>query len=323
MKKLTAFSCCMLLAIAVFFIACSHKDQAPRAKRVGLVYIAPHELINQIINGFRSELTKQMGPGVEIVEKHANGDASQYSSTVAAVLGSGMDLIVPITTPIAQVAVKQAPKGVPVLFLGITDPIGAGIADSIEHPIRSTGVSDMAPFAAVITLIRTLAPKARTVGMPFSPGDQAAVFGKNEMSRLAPAAGLELHAQAVTSQDDLSSIVSQLARTSDILLIGSDNAMFEAAPQIVKAGFEVHKPTFAGDSTSVKAGALGAYTINYQEVGVEGAHMARRILNGESASEMPIMVMKTGVLELNLKSAEKLGIQIPGDLLAKAKTVIR
>jgi putative ABC transport system substrate-binding protein len=323
MKKLTAFSVCLLLVAAVFFSACSHKDRAPRAKRVGLVYIAPHELINQITDGFRSELTKQMGPGIEILEKHANGDASQYSSTVAAVLGSGVDLIAPITTPIAQVALKQASKGVPVLFLGITDPIGAGLADSIERPARSTGVSDMAPFAAVVTLIRTLAPKTRTVGLPFSPGDQAAVFGKNELSRLVPAIGMELHAQAVTSQDDLPSILGQLARTCDVLLIGSDNAMFEAAPQIVKAGFEAHKPTFAGDSTSVKAGALGAYTINYREVGIEGARMEKRIFNGESAPEMPVMVMKTGVLELNLKTAEALGIQIPADLLAKAKTVIR
>ncbi len=302
---------------------CSRPADTPKPKRVGLVYIAPHELINQIIDGFRSELTQEMGKDVEVVEKHANGDAAQYGSTVSAVLGSGVDLIAPITTPIAQVALKQAPKGVPVLFLGITDPMGAGLVDSVERPVRSTGVSDVAPFEAVVSLIHTLVPAAKTVGLPYSPDEQPAVFGKNQLARLVPAAGMELRAQAVANKDELPTVIRQLASTCDVLVIGSDNAMFEAAPQIVKAGLDAHKPTFAGDSTSVKAGAVGAYTINYHDVGVEGGRMAVRILKGEATTDMPVFVMKTGVLELNLKSAEQAGIHVPDNLVAQAKTVIR
>ena len=312
-----------LLVILVFTFGCSRQDHTPKPKRVGVVYIAPHELINQIIDGFRSELTREMGPSVEIVEKHANGDNSQFSSTVASVLGSGVDLVAPITTPIAQITLKQAPKNVPVLFLGITDPLGAGLVDSIERPTKSTGVSDVAPFEAVVSLIRTLMPKAKTIGLPFSPEEQPAQFAKNQLSRLVPAAGMELKAEAVVNKDELATVIRRLASTCDVLLIGSDNAMFEAAPQIVRAGLEAHKPTFAGDSTSVKAGALGAYTINYREVGIEGARMAGRILKGESAAEMPVLVMKTGVLELNLKTAETLGIHVPDNLIAEAKIKIR
>jgi putative tryptophan/tyrosine transport system substrate-binding protein len=322
-RSIVAGALCAVVLACAAATGCSRPAEVPKPKRVGLVYIAHHELIDQIIDGFRTELTREMGNDVEIVEKHANGDAAQHGSTVAAVLGSSVDLIAPITTPIAQIALKQAPKGVPVLFLGITDPIGAGLVDSIERPVRSTGVSDMAPFEAVVSLIRTLAPSAKTVGLPYSPDEQPAVFGKDQLARFAAAAGMELRAQAVANKDELPTVIRQLAATCDVLVIGSDNAMFEAAPQIVKAGLEARKPTFAGDSTSVKAGAIGAYTINYHDVGVEGGKMAVRILRGEATTDTPVFVMKTGVLELNLKSAEQLGIRVPDNLMSQAKTIIK
>lgn len=324
MKKLHLVSVAVASCLFLGGLAgCSRETKPAPAKRVRIVYIAPHELIGQIVDGFRAQLTKEMGASVEIFEKHANGDTSQMNSTVSAVLGAGVDLVAPITTPIAQITVKQAPKGLPVLFLGITDSVGAGIVDSIERPGRSTGVSDVAPFEAVLALVRELVPEAKTIGLPFSPDEQPAVFAKNELSRLAPLMGMTLVAQAVPSKDELPAVLRQLTQSSDVLVIGSDNAMFEAAAQIVKAGLDARKPTFAADSTSVKAGAIGAYTIDYREVGVEGGKMAARILRGESAATMPVFVMKTGVLELNLSSAGRLGIQVPAAVIARAKNVIR
>jgi putative ABC transport system substrate-binding protein len=97
--------------------------------------------------------------------------------------------------------------------------------------------------------------------------------------------------------------------------------MFEAAPVLVKAGLLAKTPVFAGDSTSVEAGAVGGYTIDYMQVGREGAKIAATILRGNKAGDIPVKVMSEGVLEVNSDSAAKFGIRIPENLLRCAKVV--
>lgn len=318
--------CVSLLFFAFGAVAYSAepRPQAGRTSKIGLVYIAPHELINQVIHGFRDGLKVELrGRSFEIVEKHANGDTAQISSTVNAAIASRLDLLAPITTPVSQVALKNAPKNLPVCFLAITDPLGAGLIKSVEKPVLSTGVSDLAPFETILRFMRKTVPSAKTIGFPYNPEEQPAVFGRDQVLKLAPMMGFKVEAKAMTSKDEFPTLIRHLADANDILLIGSDNAMFEAAPLIVKAGLDARKPVFAGDSTSIKAGAVGGYTIDYYQVGREGAKLAAQILKGKKAGDIPAVIMKEGVLELNLVTASKLGIKFPPDLIAKAKTVYR
>lgn len=315
----------LLAMLASGFNGCSKQPNGgKKIQKIGLVYIAPHELINQVIQGFKDGLKVEFPDGsFQIIEKHANGDTTQLSPTVDATVSNGLDLLVPITTPMSQVALKNAPKNVPVCFLAVTDPLGAGLVDSVAKPGRSTGVSDLAPFEIILQFVRQTSPNAKTIAFPYNPEEQPAVFGRDQVLKLGPGLGFRVDAKAMTSKDEFGSLISHLANTDDVILIGSDNAMFEAAPQIVKAGLDARKPVFAGDSTSIKAGAVGGYTIDYYQVGKEGAKLAARILRGEKAGDIPVLIMHEGVLELNLVSAGKLGINFPPDVVSKAKTVYR
>lgn len=326
------FSRTNLVAILVFvslfassFGGCTKQPRDGKKQfKIGLVYIAPHELINQVIQGFKDGMKAELPEGsFQIIEKHANGDTTQLSPTVDATIANGIDLLVPITTPMSQVALKNAPKNVPVCFLAVTDPLGAGLIDSVAKPVRSTGVSDLAPFEIILQFVRQTSPNAKTIAFPYNPEEQPAVFGRDQVLKLAPGMGFKVDAKAMTSKDEFPSLISHLANTNDVILIGSDNAMFEAAPQIVKAGLDARKPVFAGDSTSIKAGAVGGYTIDYYQVGKEGAKLAARILKGEKAGDIPVLIMHEGVLELNLTSSSKLGIHFPDDVVGKAKTVYK
>src|ERR1700722_7061680 len=147
-----------ILSCAVF--SCSRRPEgAKRTARIGLVYIGPHELINQIVAGFKDGVAESMGnQPFEIVERHANGDKTQVSSTVNAAIASGLDVIATITTPVSQVALKNAPATLPVIFVGVTDPVGAGLVRSMEKPELCTGVSDLAPLSRMLSLIREMTP---------------------------------------------------------------------------------------------------------------------------------------------------------------------
>lgn len=73
--------------------------QTAQVQRIGLVYTAPHELINQVVSGFRDGLAEGLPKGsYEVIERHASGDRTQFSAAVDSVLAQRPALIAPITT---------------------------------------------------------------------------------------------------------------------------------------------------------------------------------------------------------------------------------
>ena len=300
----------------------SRGAKAKAVVRIGLVYTAPHTWVSQVAEGFKQGLKSELkGTEVVIIEKHAGGVWSQFGPTVDAVLAQNLDLIAPITTPISQLALKGAPATVPVCFLGVTDPLGAGLIASVEKPEKSTGVSDLAPFKKNLEFIRKTLPNAKVIGFPYHPGDQPALFGLQQVKRFAPEFGFQIREKTVSSKAEVSAAGLDLAGSVDCFLIGSDNLMFEAAPDLVTAARQNKKPVFACDSTSIKSGAIGGYTIDYPQVGLEGAKIAARILRGEPAGIIPVLILNEGNLELNLESAKSFGVEFP-EAAVKAATVV-
>ena len=311
------------VALVLMSTSCSRpQDTSPKAARIGLVYIGPHELINQIVSGFKDGVAQSMGNRpYEIVERHANGDKTQVSSTVNAAISSHLDVIATITTPVSQVALKNAPPTLPLVFVGVTDPVGAGLVKSLERPELSTGVSDLAPLSAMLSFIKEVTPQVKRIGFPFSPEEQPAVYSRQTVEKLAPGLGLIIDARPITSNDELATVVRELARSNDAILVGADNGMFEAAPTISKIALDNHKPFFAADSSSVKAGAAAGVTIDYKQVGLEGGKLAVRALRGERVGTIPVSLMTNGVLELNRGTITKLGLHFEEGVWKRAKTI--
>jgi len=319
-----AVNAVFLLCVVIMAAAsgCGKMNESKKPIRVGFAYTAPHLNVNKIISGFKDQLRKEYQEAeIVFVEKHASGDWTQIPATLDALLAQKVDLVVSITTPVSEQAFKRVPRTVHLCFLGVTDPVGAGLVDSLAQPSRCTGVSDFAPFEANLKFIRQILPDAKTIGFPYNPENQPAVFGLNEIKRLAPKYGFTVVEKPLASKDEISVLALELTKTTDCLLIGSDNVMFEAAPTLVKAATSAGKLVFAGDSTSIEAGAIGGYTIEYPRVGKEGGRIAGQILKGKKVSEIPVVRFRDGVLELNLATAKTLGIDIPLDLKKAAAVV--
>jgi putative ABC transport system substrate-binding protein len=303
----------LLTAICVvLMVGASCSQSSTHTVRIGLVYIGPHELINQIVTGFRAGIAQDFkDKPVEIIERNANGDQTQISSTINGAISSKLDVLATITTPVSQQAVKNAPRGLPVVFIGVTDPIGAGLVKSLEKPGFTSGVSDIAPLQAVLAIIKQITPKVKRIGFPYSPDEQPALYSRRQVEALAPALGYVVDARPVTSQDELPTLIRDLVRTNDAILVGADNAMFEAAPLIAKTALDGRKPFYAADSSSVKAGAIAGVTVDYTQIGRAGADVVARVLRGEQVGMIPVRTMSDGMLEVNQRSLKKLGITLP------------
>jgi putative tryptophan/tyrosine transport system substrate-binding protein len=318
-----------VLVVIIFVLlsaSCSRAPQGenPARSRIGIVYIGPHELINQIITGFRDGIAQQLPAGsYDIVERHANGDQTQISATINGAIASKLNVLATITTPVSQQAIKNAPKSLPVVFVGVTDPIGAGLVKSMEKPELTTGVSDVAPLQTIMDMIKQITPKARRIGFPYSPDEQPALYSRSVIERLAPTMGYSIDARPVTSKDEVATIVRDMARSDDAILVGADNKMFEAAPLIAKIALDGHKPFYSADSSSVKAGAVAGVTVDYTQIGRAGADIVVRVIKGERAGAIPVQTLTQGNLEINQTSLQKLGINLPPSVAAQVKATYK
>ena len=311
----------LLTAICVvLMVGASCSQSSTHTVRIGLVYIGPHELINQIVTGFRAGIAQDFkDKPVEIVERHANGDQTQISSTINGAIASKLDVLATITTPVSQQALKNAPQGLGIVFIGVTDPVGAGLVKSLEKPEFTSGVSDIAPLQAILAIIKQITPKVKRIGFPYSPDEQPALYSRRQVEALAPTLGYVVDARPVTSKDELPTLIRDLVRTNDAILVGADNAMFEAAPLIAKTALDGRKPFYAADSSSVKAGAIAGVTVNYTEIGRAGADVVARVLKGEKVGTIPVRTMSEGVLEVNQTSLKKLGITLSKEVADQVK----
>ncbi|HEY9713509.1 MAG TPA: ABC transporter substrate binding protein, partial [Chroococcales cyanobacterium] len=141
-----------LVGTAVLCLGGCDRKPAADQPRIDIVYTSPHPVINEIIKGFKSAVQKAY-PKAEFIERHANGRPEEYSATVLAAINDRPMLLAPITTPITTLAVEQARGSVPIVFMGVTDPVGAHVANSIDKPGIATGSSDLCPFAALLDVV--------------------------------------------------------------------------------------------------------------------------------------------------------------------------
>jgi putative tryptophan/tyrosine transport system substrate-binding protein len=261
-------------------------------------------------------------PGARFLARHANGNSAEYGTVVNAAIAARPTLLAPITTPITQLTVERARGRTPIVFMGVTDPVGATVARSIETPGIATGSSDLCPFDALLSLTRKAFPAARTLGLPYNPADQPAVFGRSELRRLASAAGFEVRDRQVTDATELRFAVTSLANESEVIVIAADNIMMENPGAIVEAAAAQGKPTVACDAASVTAGAVAGVSVDYRDVGEAAGAIAVRVLQGEAPGNIPVSVLRDGGIALNLNAACRLRVPLDSSVRASAVRTI-
>lgn len=98
----------------------------------------------------------------------------------------------------------------------------------------------------------------------------------------------------------------------------TDNTVVSALESVVKVAQENKIPLFAGDTDSVKRGAIAAYSFDYKDLGLQAGAMAAEILGGKPISEIPVEYAQNLQLSINPQAAEKVGITLPAEVTAEA-----
>jgi putative ABC transport system substrate-binding protein len=263
--------------------------------------------------------------GVVFDYQNASGDLSTARSIAEKLVNSRCSLIFTIATPMSQ-AVQKAGEGknIPIIFGAITDPVSAGLVQSMERPGGDiTGTSDRWPYEQQMELIREALPKARRVGVVFNPGEANTRYAMERTRAAAKTLGLQLVEAAISGPNDIIEAVESIIRKSDVLYVPADNTAMAGATTIVKTADKYRVPVIAGDPGTFDAGCVVGLGVSYKELGVEAARLAGRILRDkEKPGNLPVVVSSRPKLMVNLKVAGTLNVKLPDGIVSRADVVL-
>ncbi len=292
---------------------------------IGINQLVEHPSLDAAREGFMQAFADNgytEGDNVTFDVQNAQGDQSTATSIANKFASDGVDLVLAIATPAAQ-ATAQAITDIPVLITAVTEPVEAGLVESWEAPGSNvTGTSDLNPVADQLSLIPEIAPDAKTVGIVYSSGEVNSEVQVELAQEAADELGLELELATVSNKSEVLQAAQSLAGNVDAFYVPTDNTIVDALESMIQVAEESQIPLIVGEGDSVERGGLATWGINYEKLGYQTGEMAIKILEGENPAEMPVETLEDIELSINVSAAERMGVDIPQELLDQADNVI-
>lgn len=251
---------------------------------------------------------------------NAQGDMSTLSGIMTSVKSEKPDLLMVISTPALQAALRQVGSDVKIVFTGVGDAIKAGAGKSeTDHLPNVTGITTRSPFSGMARIIKETLPKTKAVGTLFTPAEINSVLYKNWFEEALATYDIQLVAVPVTSSADIPQAAAELVR-KDIQLVCQvvDNLTRPGFALIARKAAENGLPVFVFDSDQMRDGGTLCLARDYYDAGLEAAEKAVSILEGKHPSEIPFNNTQSEKLILNQTLANKYGLVLSGEIKDKA-----
>lgn len=292
---------------------------AGKEYRIGITQIVAHPSLDASREGFKKALA-DAGIKATYDENNAQGEPATATSIAGKLNTGNFDLILAIATPTAQ-ATAQVITNKPILFTAVTDPVAAQLVESNEKPgANVTGTTDMNPVADQIKLVKRIKPDAKSVGVIYSSGEVNSAVQVEAARAAAQAEGLTLEEKTITNTGEVAQAAASL--NTDAIYVPTDNNVVSGLSSVVQVAEQKKIPLIVGEGDSVKGGGLATIGIDYQKLGYQTGEMAVRILrDGAKPADMPVESQKEFITYVNTKAAERMGVQLPADLVAGATDV--
>lgn len=317
-KLLTVFT------LSIIFLFVSTAFAAAEEYEIGISQFVEHPSLDLAREGFIDRLAEEgfiEGENLKIDLQNAQADFSTAQTIAQRFKQNNLDLVLAIATPSAQTAANVI-TDTPVLITAVTDPVEAGIVNSMESPGKNvTGTTDMNPVAEQLELIKEFLPELQKLGVLYNPGEVNSVVQVDIAKEKAEEMGIELKEATVSNSSEVSLAVSSLIGNVDAIYVPTDNIIVSAMPTVLQNAYNNDIPVFASENNSVEQGAIATLGIDYYQLGRQTGDMAVKILNGAEPAEMAVESSEELKLYINKKSAGEINLDIPAGLLDTADTV--
>jgi putative tryptophan/tyrosine transport system substrate-binding protein len=265
------------------------------------------------------------GQTIIIDYQTADGQAERYSALAAECVRIGADVIATSTTPATQIA-KNTTQAIPIVMIGIGDPVATGLVDSLARPGGNvTGLSLMAPALAIkrLELLRELVPKISRVLVLSHLSDPIAPPQVRALEETAHALGIKLQIRDIRTSGDLAAAFDAGAKERAEGVLATNESIFAVNRARVAELAARHKlPGVYSQGVIAGAGGLMTYQADTTVLHRRAATYVDRLLRGAKPADLPIEQPTKFELIINLKTAKALGLTVPPALLARVDEII-
>lgn len=330
MRKILSIALSILIISTLILSGCGSSSSASASSslNLGIVQIVEHPSLDAARQGFLDVLAEngyKEGDNLVVNYENAQGDMPTLNSIAQSMAGDKPDVILAIATPSAQ-AVANATKGtsIPVLFTAVTDPVAAGLVESMEKPNTNlTGTTDMAPIADQIKLIKDIDPSVKNVGIIYNSGEVNSVVQVEMVKEVAKDLGLEIVEAVATSTSEVDQAAKSLVGKVDAIYVPTDNVAVTALEAIVQVAENNSILLVSAEKDSVNRGTVATIGLDYYKLGRQTGEMALKIIAGEAKpQDMPVEVQEQNDVIINLKAAKALNVSIPKEGPDRAVEII-
>jgi len=298
-------------------------------RRIGFVEAGSASVNRHFAEAFRQGL-KELGyverESFVIEERWADGNSERFPDLLADVLRSGVDVIVQAST-LGAVAAKKATTVVPIVFVGVSDPVGTGLVASLPRPGGNvTGLSLAWPEGLAgkwAELLKETAPTVSHAALLYNPLGASMTPWVRETQAAASALGVRLQNFEARDAKDLDEAFARMIRehVGGVIVI-TDPLTLRHRARVVQLAARNRLPVVYSFGEFARAGGLLAYGPSVAEMFHRAAAYVDRIFKGARPADLPVEQPTKFELVINLKTAKALGLTIPPSLLLRADQVI-
>jgi putative ABC transport system substrate-binding protein len=308
----------------------AHAQQGERMRRIGV--LAPNSANDPDAQARHAAFLQELqqlgwtdGRNVRIDIRWSAGDATDTRKYAAELAALAPDVILAVGAAGAG-AMLQATRTVPIVFVIVPDPVGAGFVDSLSRPGGNATGFMMFEYSLCgkwLELLKEIAPRVTRAAVLRDPALTAGIGQFAVIQSVAPSVGVDVSPINLRDAAEIERAVAAFARSANGGLILTASALSAVHRDLIIALAARHKlPAVYQERYYVAGGGLVSYGPNFLDQFRRAAPYVDRILKGEKPADLPVQAPTKYELVINLKTAKALGLEIPSAVLARADEVI-
>jgi putative ABC transport system substrate-binding protein len=317
-SRLAAIGCIVVL-LGVFVSALASPVRA--AKKIAIVSIDEEPTTIRTIKGVKKSLDRS-GFQIEYREIILTGHSGRDTQQLTDLSKFDPTLFVTISSYATQVISATFPAK-PIIFANVMNPRASGFIETMAYPGGNiTGAALDIPPDMQFKYFQRVVGKIKTMGVLYSSETENIIHQAKEA---ASERGINLVSLKVASEKEIPRAIDSLCKISDALWSVADHTVYtpQSTRHIVLQTLRNRIPMMGFSQELVEAGGLFTLDFDFKDVGRQAGEIASRVLFGATPGQIPVSTPGVIYFKYNEKTAGQINIEIPEELLAVAKEVIK
>jgi putative tryptophan/tyrosine transport system substrate-binding protein len=265
------------------------------------------------------------GRTVHIERRFAAADARRYQPLAKELVALQPEVVLAVSTPVTA-ALQRETNAIPIVFLGVSDPMGSGFAASLARPggnLTGLMMYDVGIAGKWLAMLKEIAPRLARAALVAGPRTTAYDYFVRNAEVAGSSLGIEIVPTPVADAADIERGIEAFSRVPNGgLVLPSDSTTFVHRDLIVALAARHSLPAIYAFRVFVTAGGLMSYGVDLGDPFQQAASYVDRILRGTKPSDLPVQTPTKYETAVNLKTAKALGLTVPPVLLVAADEVI-